>query len=121
METPAVAPTAVSQSGLLLLSTVLLLNIPSFSMAVIIQPSRKWKHIFKRAWRGTGGVGLLIKLRLVRLFDIEFYVSSSFTMLPKSSFSVCVCYLPPIGSSRGDLSLEFLDSLLLTTTILVTS
>ena len=65
------------------------------------------------------GVGLLIKLSLLHLFDVA-VISDKFEGIlwvqfihkaSKSSFSVCACYLPPIGSSRGDQSLEFLDSL----------
>ena len=42
---------------------------------VIELPGYRWvgnnrKHISKRAWRGSGGVGLLIKLSLLRSFDV---------------------------------------------------
>ena len=91
---------------------------------IIELPEYRWignnrKHISKRAWRGSGGVGILIKLSLLCSFDVA-VISDKFEGIlwvqfihkdTKSSFSVCVCYLPPIGSSRGDQSLEFLDSL----------
>ena len=30
----------------------------------------------------------------------------------KEDFVLCACYLPPTGSSRGDTSLQFFDSLI---------
>ena len=76
------------------------------------------KVISKRAWRGSGGVGILVSLDILKSFDIA-VISDKFEgilwvqlvyRVSKSSISICACYLPPIGSSKGDHSQEFLDS-----------
>ena len=87
-------------------------------------PGYKWfgnnrKHIAKRACRGSGGVGILIKRSTLEHFDVA-VISDKFEgilwvqlihRLSKRSIGVCVCYLPPIGSSKGDQSAEFFESL----------
>ena len=72
--------------------------------------------ISKRAIRGSGGVGVLIKWQLYNMFDISILDSSFEGILwikfqskeSSNAFSLCVCYLPPGNSSRGDISQEFL-------------
>ena len=90
------------------------------------------KHIAKRAWRGSGGVGLLIKNDILEAFDIA-VIEDKFEgilwaqlihKLSKRALGICACYLPPLGSSRymcmlsppagssrGDHSADFFDSL----------
>lgn len=77
------------------------------------------KVISKRACRGSGGVGILVRACILDCFDIA-VVSNKFegilwvNLIHKSSrrsVGICTCYLPPVGSSRGDRSQEFLDSL----------
>ena len=64
-------------------------------------------------------MGLLISLKLLRSFDVA-VISDKFEGIlwvqlihksNKSSLGICACYLPPVGSSRGDQSHEFFDSL----------
>ena len=78
-----------------------------------------WKVISRRACRGSGGVGILVKNSLLASFDVA-VVSEKFDGIlwvqlihkdSKQTIGVCVCYLPPAGSSRGDQSLEFFDTL----------
>ena len=87
-------------------------------------PGYKWfgnnrKRVTKRACRGSGGVGILIGSKVLELFDVA-VISEKFEgilwiqlihKLSKTSIGICACYLPPIGSSRGDQSLEFFDSI----------
>lgn len=77
------------------------------------------KQISKRACRGSGGVGILISLNLLKHFNIA-VISDKFEGIlwvqlvhkyNKYSLGICACYLPPAGSSRGDYSQEFFDSL----------
>ena len=88
-------------------------------------PGYKWfgnnrAHISKRANRGSGGVGILVKDSMFQKFSItcvdrqhEDILWVSFTNIdnPDHVFYVCVCYLPPAASSRGDKSHEFFDIL----------
>ena len=76
-------------------------------------------YIAKRACRGSGGVGILIRTSILEDFDVA-VISNKFEgilwvqlihRLDKRSIGICACYLPPIGSSRGDQSAEFFDSL----------
>ena len=77
--------------------------------------------ISKRAIRGSGGVGVLVKWQLYNMFDISILDSSfegilwikfqSKDITASNAFSLCVCYLPPANSSRGDISEEFFDTL----------
>ena len=87
-------------------------------------PGYKWfgnnrKQVSKRACRGSGGVGILIGLNVLEIFDVA-VISEKFEgilwvqlihKLNKTSIGICACYLPPIGSSRGDQSIEFFDTI----------
>lgn len=77
------------------------------------------KLISKRACRGSGGVGILISLDILKYFNVA-VISDKFEgilwvqlvhKLNKYSLGICAYYLPPVGSSRGDYSQEFFDSL----------
>ena len=88
-------------------------------------PGYKWfghnrANISKRAVRGSGGVGILVKDSTFSTFSIDIVDKQhedilwiSFTNInnPDYVFYVCVCYLPPAASSRGDRSHEFFDIL----------
>ena len=79
------------------------------------------KFLSRRAMRGSGGVGVLIKHSLSERYsisiaqpdaDIEGILWVQFTGIDGSEdFSIVVCYLPPANSSRGDMSDEFFDHL----------
>ena len=87
-------------------------------------PGYKWfgnnrKHIARRACRGSGGVGMLIRTSILEKFDVAVMADKFEGILwaqlihksSKRSLGICACYLPPIGSSRGDHSADFFDSL----------
>ena len=91
---------------------------------VISLPGYVWysfnrKSISKRAIRGSGGVGILLKDWVVHQCDILVLDSSFEGILwlqltnkqTQYKLCVCVCYLPPSNSSRGDISHDFFDSL----------
>ena len=70
-----------------------------------------------RAVRGSGGVGVLIKESLLLLYSVE-TIDTSFdgiiwlVLSPNyggEELAICVCYIPPESSSRGDCSQEFFD------------
>jgi len=72
-------------------------------------------NISKRAVRGSGGVGILIKDSLFNKYSIDIvdknyediiWVSCTQTKDPYQVLYICVCYLPPASSSRGDKSHE---------------
>ena len=78
------------------------------------------KIISCRALRGSGGVGILIRDSLADNYSVSVLDSDAegilwvqFTGINHLSedFSLCVCYLPPSNSSRGDNSVEFFDQL----------
>lgn len=77
------------------------------------------KSISKRAIRGSGGVGVLIKHSVLEHYNVaaiaEKYEGILWLQLIQrqngKQVGICVCYLPPIGSSRGDKSQEFFDTL----------
>ena len=87
-------------------------------------PGYKWfrnnrKLVSKRACRGLGGVGILVRTNILEVFDVA-VISEKFEgilwiqLIQKSStrnIGIRTCYLPPIGSSRGDQSVEFFDSI----------
>ena len=72
------------------------------------------------AWNGSGGVCLFVKNDLLALFNVSVLDNSYEGILcvsfkHKSSnecFNICVCYLPPHGSSRYVNANEFYDQLL---------
>ena len=77
------------------------------------------KQISPRARKGSGGVGILIREHLVQQFSLE-VVDNEFEGILcllfngiqcDESFGVCVCYLPPANSSRGNTAVEFFDHL----------
>lgn len=79
------------------------------------------KTISPRARKGSGGVGILVKESVLQHFSInvidcelEGTLCVQFTSLESSdSFQcVCVCYLPPANSSRGNNASEFFEHLL---------
>ena len=68
--------------------------------------------ISRRAYRGSGGVGVLVKQSLLNHFSISILDSEMEGILwlqfvdtvNSNDFSMAVCYLPPANSSRGDVS-----------------
>lgn len=77
------------------------------------------KNISKRAIRGSGGVGILVKTSVLHTYSIA-VVEEKFEGIlwiqlihkhTKAITGICVCYLPPPNSSRGDHSQEFFDTL----------
>ncbi len=73
----------------------------------------------KSAVRGSGGVGILVSVGIANQFKVtvldqhfEGILWLSFEDRSTNvSFNLAVCYLPPQGSSRGDCSQEFFDTL----------
>ena len=78
------------------------------------------KHLHRRARVGSGGVCLLIKSCLLEQFTVSILDSSVEDILwveVKDKFTlkvlnICVCYLPPEGSSRHVDPHAFFDNLL---------
>ena len=77
------------------------------------------KSISRRAVRGSGGVGILVHRSILQHFTVQ-VLDDSFedilwVQLMDNNGScvtcICVCYLPPANSSRGDRSTEFFDCL----------
>ncbi|CAG2186536.1 unnamed protein product [Mytilus edulis] len=79
------------------------------------------KTISPNAWRGSGGVGFLIKNNVFNNFDVNIldrnrddilwiYLQCKYDQDVK--FYFCVCYLQPERSCRGNIAQEFYDSLL---------
>ena len=77
------------------------------------------KLIPNRARKGSGGVGILVKESLLSQYSIStlddeldgiLWVQFTGDSIC-SDFAMCICYLPPSNSSRGDLSVEFFDQL----------
>ena len=78
------------------------------------------KTISRRAIRGSGGVGILVKESLFDSFSIDvvdkkyediLWIACTQIGNPENTLYVCVCYLPPVGSSRGDKLQEVFDIL----------
>ena len=76
--------------------------------------------ISKRAVRGSGGVGALVKESTTDRFSIDIVDNSHEDMLwiactqiskPDNVDFICVCYLPPAASSEGDKSHDVFDIL----------
>ena len=72
----------------------------------------------KRAVRGSGGVGVLVKESMFDRFSIDIVDKSHEDILwiactqisnPENIVFICVCYLPPAASSRGDKSHDVFD------------
>ena len=81
--------------------------------------SRKTKH--KKAVSSSGGVGLLIKSELMRKFEVVILDKSHEDILwvnlvckedESKCFPMCVCYLPPEGSSSNIDPNDFFNTLL---------
>ena len=82
------------------------------------------KNLHKRAHRGSGGVGFLIKSHILNTFTVKI-LDNSFDdtlwikLINKNDDSIeiilCVSYLPPPNSSRGNNSQEFYERMLTNT------
>ncbi|VDI21972.1 Hypothetical predicted protein [Mytilus galloprovincialis] len=79
------------------------------------------KTISTNAWRGSGGVGFLIKNNVFNNFDVNIFDRNRDDILwiylqckydQDVKFYFCVCYLQPERSCRGNIAQEFYDSLL---------
>lgn len=79
------------------------------------------KQISNNAWRGSGGIGFLIKNSLYDNFEVNILDDSRDDILwiylknkddPELTLYLCVCYLQPERSSRGNIAQEFYDCLL---------
>ena len=72
--------------------------------------------IHRNAIRGSGGVGILIKNSIFESYSVavvnqDYEDISLIHNRSLESVGLCVCYLPPSNSSRGDNSLEFFNVL----------
>ena len=80
--------------------------------------NRKNTHI--KAKKGSGGVGVFLKQSLFQSYDVNMIDNDKEGILwlkfsPKGNeteFLCCVCYLPPINSTRNIDGNEFFDTLL---------
>ena len=79
------------------------------------------QHISNKAWRGSGGIGFLIRNSVFNNFDIDILDNSRDDILwvnlnrkndTNLVIRICICYLQPERSSRGNISQEFYDHLL---------
>ena len=76
-------------------------------------------NISRRAIRGSGGVGILIHKCLLSQLSVQVLDDTCegilwIQLLDNNAhclLCLCVCYLPPSNSSRGDISVEFFDCL----------
>ena len=77
--------------------------------------------LHKKATRGSGGVGVLIKDDICNLFNVTTLDCSCDDILwlkligknnDYDELVVCVCYIPPCGSSRGNVAQELYERLL---------
>ena len=75
-------------------------------------------HVHART--GSGGVGFLVKESLLEIFNVEildsqcegiFWLSLE-NKVTKDKWNICVCYLPPLNSSRQVDAQKFFDCLL---------
>ena len=77
------------------------------------------KSISKRASRGSGAVGILIKDSVLKQYSVASISDKHDGILwlqfinrtTNKQFGICVCYLLPAGSSRRDQPQEFFDTL----------
>lgn len=77
------------------------------------------KHILRSAKKGSGGVGVLVKSRLLDSYSVSILESEfegilwvQFLSLSNTeNFCLCVCYLPPSNSTRGNTGDEFFNHL----------
>ena len=72
------------------------------------------------AIRGSGGVGFLIANHILNDYSVNI-IDQSYegiywirldSQASGASLMLCACYLPPVGSSRGNTAQEFYDTLL---------
>ena len=77
-------------------------------------------NISRRAVRGSGGVGVLVKESMFDRFSIDIvdkryedilWITCTQLNNPENVLFICVCYLPPAASSRGDRSHDVFDIL----------
>ena len=77
-------------------------------------------NISKRAVRGSGGVGVLVKESMFDRFSIDvvdkrhediLWLACTQINNPDNTIFIGVCYLPPAASSRGDKSHDVFDTL----------
>jgi hypothetical protein len=77
------------------------------------------KLISRKAVRGSGGVGILVRDSVLKYFTVTVVEKGHDGILwiqlinkrNKETLGVCVCYLPPSNSSREDRSQDFFDTL----------
>ncbi len=75
--------------------------------------------ISKKAVRGSGGVGILVRDNVLKHFTVAVVEKGHegilwielINMENKTTLGICVCYWPPGNSSRGDMSQDFFDTL----------
>ena len=97
-----------------------LLHSQSLSLQQFAFYGHNRTQLHKHAKSGSGGVCLLVRKELLKIFDISILDKSCEGILwvsfkdRKSNycFNVCTCYLPPHGSSRYVDAEEFYDKLL---------
>ena len=97
-----------------------LLHSQSLSLQQFAFYGHNRTRLHKHAKSGSGGVCLLVRKELLKIFDISILDKSCEGILwvsfkdRKSNccFNVCTCYLPPHGSSRYVDAEEFYDKLL---------
>ena len=95
-----------------------------FKRWTIAVPGYSWfgnnrKSVSKQAFQGSGGVGILIRDSVLKQYSVASISDKHEGILrlqfingtTNKQFGICVCYLPPAGSSRGDQSQEFFDTL----------
>ena len=92
------------------------LSVPGY---IWFGKNRSTNHV--NANRGSGGVGILIKEHLLDWFDVSILDNSIDDMMwiklkcklyVLSAICLCVCYLPPVNSSRQVCPVEYFDKLL---------
>ena len=80
--------------------------------------SQNRKHVNCKSRSGSGGVGILVKNDVLNHFKMSMlndtYEGIMWVQLEEKQtqekFNVCVCYLPPEGSSRKVNAEEFYDT-----------
>ena len=77
-------------------------------------------ELHHKAKKGSGGIGILVHKRLLKVFSVKCIENSYEGILwikftgkqSKEVFTICCCYLPPENSNRGGHCEEFFDTLL---------
>ena len=78
------------------------------------------KGLHKRAKKGSGGVGFLVKNEILNVYNVTVQDDMTDGILwlkfesrnSKETFFSCVCYLPPADSTRSIDANEFFDQLI---------